>query len=506
MSATNGIHQEHAPAAATEPAPTPSKDEIGWYFVESYYTTLSKTPEKLHLFYNARSQFVTGDEGKTSPVSVGRAAIKERIASLDFADCKVRVSNVDSQATDNEMIVVQVIGETSNKTSELKKFVQTFVLARQPGGYYVQNDIFRYIIDELEEVAAAAETTAVEEATAPVVDEVVESVEEPKAEVAEEAQVPAIDAETVDKKLEQDPEPAILKAQETNGDVEVAETEKEEVPEKVEEPVVEEKEAAKEALVPEVPKDPTPTPVVAKSPPKPAPVVPATPAKPMSWASRAAAAAVAMPRPVVPAVPAPKAAAPAQARAPAQATAQATAAATKAEPSAVKKENEAPQSQGWQTAGADTRRQNRPQSISAQPEDKGTMGYVRNVNATVDEDALRTVLEKFGELTYFDVNRQKNCAFIEYSTPAGYQAAFAANPHKVGAETVHVDPRRPKIPGFPGSFNNNRGGMNNRGRGGFQNRGPGNQNGRGNFGGPARGGAQQRGPRAPAPAAAQTSA
>jgi hypothetical protein len=26
-----------------------SKDEVGWYFVEQYYTTLSKSPEKLHV-------------------------------------------------------------------------------------------------------------------------------------------------------------------------------------------------------------------------------------------------------------------------------------------------------------------------------------------------------------------------------------------------------------------------------------------------------------------------
>ena len=28
-----------------------SKDEVGWYFVEQYYTTLSKSPEKLHVGY-----------------------------------------------------------------------------------------------------------------------------------------------------------------------------------------------------------------------------------------------------------------------------------------------------------------------------------------------------------------------------------------------------------------------------------------------------------------------
>jgi hypothetical protein len=26
-----------------------SKDEVGWYFVEQYYTTLSRSPEKLHV-------------------------------------------------------------------------------------------------------------------------------------------------------------------------------------------------------------------------------------------------------------------------------------------------------------------------------------------------------------------------------------------------------------------------------------------------------------------------
>ena len=29
--------------------PTPSKDEVGWYFVEQYYTTLSRSPEKIHV-------------------------------------------------------------------------------------------------------------------------------------------------------------------------------------------------------------------------------------------------------------------------------------------------------------------------------------------------------------------------------------------------------------------------------------------------------------------------
>lgn len=58
--ATNGNtnHQEQwresggAPAdapSASNADGTPSKDEVGWYFVQQYYTTLSKNPDKLHV-------------------------------------------------------------------------------------------------------------------------------------------------------------------------------------------------------------------------------------------------------------------------------------------------------------------------------------------------------------------------------------------------------------------------------------------------------------------------
>jgi hypothetical protein len=36
------------PAQQQAPAEIP-KDEVGWYFVEQYYTTLSKSPERLYV-------------------------------------------------------------------------------------------------------------------------------------------------------------------------------------------------------------------------------------------------------------------------------------------------------------------------------------------------------------------------------------------------------------------------------------------------------------------------
>lgn len=49
-----------------------SKDEVGWFFVEQYYTTMSRGPEKLHLFYSRQSQFVFGTEAESVPVVVGQ--------------------------------------------------------------------------------------------------------------------------------------------------------------------------------------------------------------------------------------------------------------------------------------------------------------------------------------------------------------------------------------------------------------------------------------------------
>ncbi|KAJ3572743.1 hypothetical protein NPX13_g4945 [Xylaria arbuscula] len=191
------------PASDSSPSANLGKDEVAWFFVEQYYTTLSKTPEKLHLFYGKRSQFVYGQEGQSANVSVGRQTIQDRIKDLDYQNCKVRVSNVDSQAS-FENIVIQVIGETSTKDGNSKKFVQTFVLAQQPSGYFVLNDILRYIDEEPEE---EPNVQADEQAAGLEVDAPVPAEEEKGAEHTEEQppkdEPSSLDAEVIDKKLEE---------------------------------------------------------------------------------------------------------------------------------------------------------------------------------------------------------------------------------------------------------------------------------------------------------------
>ncbi|KAL8905766.1 MAG: hypothetical protein Q9207_002435 [Kuettlingeria erythrocarpa] len=483
---STGADVSNAPNAAASNPTVPAegsssvpKDEVGWYFVEQYYTTLSKNPEKLHV---RRGSVVV--------------AINERIKELDIQDCKVRVSNVDSQESFKN-IVVQVIGEMSNKAAPHRKFVQTFVLAEQPNGYFVLNDIFRYIEDDEEdfepEEPSTTQATGNEEPAAtlaasedPVQDQhIVEEVDQKlKAELEVEKASSEESAEEEPtsngastgpiggEKLDDDPAVSVSGAEEQNDT-----------------PAEDAENAVEETLIaPEKPRDPDPTPIgsppkpaqaaPAEAPPRSAPAAPAAPPKPAApktWANLVAAnrvAAPAVPSPVSSASPAPSQ--PRNPPAPAAQPVNSSAAATGDDSQS---RNQANGNAGWQTAGTDNnRRQTRGQSISGNTDKDTILGYVKNVTDKVDASILKSTLNDFGKLAYFDVSRTKNCAFVEFETMEGYNAAVAANPHSIGGEQIYVEERRPRNTPY-GGFNA-RGGMRG-GRGGPDGR-PGSQ-GRGGF-------------------------
>jgi hypothetical protein len=60
------------------------------------------------------------------------------------------LSSVDSLASSGGGIVIQVLGELSNRDEPSQKFAETFFLAEQPNGYFVLNDIFRYLKEDVE--------------------------------------------------------------------------------------------------------------------------------------------------------------------------------------------------------------------------------------------------------------------------------------------------------------------------------------------------------------------
>ncbi|KXT14715.1 hypothetical protein AC579_6386 [Pseudocercospora musae] len=521
-----------APQQASQQAPptssTPSnaqqaqqpdipKDEVGWYFVEQYYTTLSRSPEKLYLFYNKRSQFVSGQETDKVAVCVGQRAINDKIKDLDFQDCKVRVTNVDSQASDTN-IVIQVIGELSNRGQPHRKFTQTFVLATQTNGYFVLNDIFRYLVEEEDEPEAETQQPAEEvqqvsgtesgfQERAPT-----EAGSKTLTSSADSAAVEK-DAQEADKEIEeklvnnlhdvQGAVPAVTNGEHVSEEPAAVEKEPSESTEAGKPSAVEAPTAAEVDIEPEKPKDPEPTPV--KSPPAQAqassPAVaalapkPAAPAAPKTWASLAASAnrvatpaAAAAAAAAAPATrPAPKAATP---TAPAQPASSSTSSAPSA-PAAQRQEAQGSDSQDEWTAvsSSHNRQQSRQANSLSQPEESANRGYIKNVSDNVEHNKLRAELEKFGKVAYFDIARQKNCAFVDFDTSEGYNKALNT-PFKIGDDELYVEKRhiRPgQTPYIPrGQFQGGRGGG---GRGGAGQGAPrGNyQGGRGNSNGAPRG-------------------
>lgn len=323
--------------------------------------------------------------------------------------------NVDSQASfDN--ILISVIGEISNKSEPSRKFVQTFVLAEQPNGYYVLNDIFRYLTEEEEEVPAEEAAPAAEQQqeapAAPAQSAAPETVPE-AAPVATESQVDNEPAATkVDEKLEEakpngeTAEPTA--APQTNGNAEPQEAPAAPAPAPA---------AEAESTQPEYPPSPEPTP--AASAPKEAPAAekeaPA-PAKalPKTWANIASKPGAAVP--VVPAIPVapPKAPATSSAQPAAPAQPQPQPQPQQAAPAAPAAESTPSQppsndTSGWQTAGHDHKK------TQSRVGEENVLAYIKNVNEKVDASLLKQTLFRFGKLKHFDVNRVKVRYFFTLS-------------------------------------------------------------------------------------------
>lgn len=72
-------------------------------------------------------------------------AINDKILSLNYEDYTAEIKTADAQESFEKGVIVLVTGCLTGKDSLIKKFAQTFFLAPQDKGYYVLNDVFRYI-------------------------------------------------------------------------------------------------------------------------------------------------------------------------------------------------------------------------------------------------------------------------------------------------------------------------------------------------------------------------
>ncbi|KAF5356956.1 hypothetical protein D9756_006589 [Leucocoprinus leucothites] len=418
--------------------------EVGWQFVPQYYTFVNKQPNRLHCFYTKSSTFVHGTEGEDSKPCFGQHEIHEKITSIGFQDCKVFIHSVDAQASANGGIIIQVIGEMSNRGEPWRKFVQTFFLAEQPNGYFVLNDIFRFLKEESVESddaddAAEPEVAPaeLEPSPAPEVPQVPAREPTPPAAIAVAAPspVPSFPVATEELPTNDVPEPAPQPPTP--------------VPEPQPAPAAAPAQPNGHTAVPE-PEKPVPA-VAAEKPPAPTPAPQPTPAP-------AAAPAPSVPAPAAPAA-APPVQPPAPAPAPSAPRSWASLAASNSKKwgSAVAQESRgttempaspAPSS-GTQTPAAATsapprgpsNRGDHPAYQAAQAVSTPAV-FIKGVVDPITNPMLSSSLSsRFGPLKDLEVVRSKACAFVEFSSVDVARRAIIAslNNAQGGEGGVFVD-------------------------------------------------------------------
>ncbi|KJA23123.1 hypothetical protein HYPSUDRAFT_40269 [Hypholoma sublateritium FD-334 SS-4] len=433
-----------ATGAAQHSSVIPS--EVGWQFVPQYYTFVNKEPHRLHCFYNKNSTFIHGTEGEDMKPCFGQQEIHNKITSIGFEDCKVFIHSVDAQSSANGGIIIQVIGEMSNHAEPWRKFVQTFFLAEQPNGYFVLNDIFRFLKEETVESDDASETADAVDAgpvpvaapqpevvlpvtTAPEPAPVYEPVREPTPPPApvvapEPAPEPVPEPEAV---ITQTPTPApeqqLPLPVQTNG-IHTPEPEPAApaaaaaAPSPVPTPAPAAPSQAVPAPAPEPAAAPAPAPAAASAPPQaaPAPVAPqpAAPSGPRTWASLAASnpkkwgAAVAQES---------RGTTETLASNPTSNSAAHTPSATPAPAAAA-----APRPQAHQQGG-----QQHPAYISAQSVTTAHC-FVKGVTEPLSQPALQAGLSsRFGPIKELEIVRAKACAFLEFTTVEAARRAIIAS-------------------------------------------------------------------------------
>ncbi|KAJ8548023.1 hypothetical protein K7X08_021259 [Anisodus acutangulus] len=112
-----------------------SAEIIALSFVDKYYRILHRLIDQSHRFYKDNSVLSWPQhDGDIKSVTTSE-------------DNKVEVTTIDSQlsATGGALVLVVVTARLIGQDDSRKSFSQTFFLALQEKGYYVLNDIFRFI-------------------------------------------------------------------------------------------------------------------------------------------------------------------------------------------------------------------------------------------------------------------------------------------------------------------------------------------------------------------------
>ncbi|KAL5135176.1 putative G3BP-like protein [Glycine soja] len=129
-----------------------SAAQVGSYFVGQYYQILRQQPNLVHQFYSDSSSMIRVDGDSVETAHDVLISLMQQIHSivslLNFTTIEIKtINSLDSW---DGGVLVMVSGFVKIKDiSGKRKFVQTFFLAPQEKGYFVMNDMFHYIDDEV---------------------------------------------------------------------------------------------------------------------------------------------------------------------------------------------------------------------------------------------------------------------------------------------------------------------------------------------------------------------
>ncbi|KAF3668134.1 putative cytochrome 82C4-like [Capsicum annuum] len=133
-----------ATTAAVEQQCVPAQ-VVGNAFVQQYYHILHHSPGLVFRFYQDRSKVGRPEDDGSMSITTTMQAINDKILSLNYGDFKAEIRSVDSQESFNGGVHVLVTGYLTGNDNLIRNFSQTFFLAPQERGYFVLNDMFRYI-------------------------------------------------------------------------------------------------------------------------------------------------------------------------------------------------------------------------------------------------------------------------------------------------------------------------------------------------------------------------
>ncbi|KAF8408219.1 hypothetical protein HHK36_007364 [Tetracentron sinense] len=129
----------------SSPSSAPSAQLVGNAFVEQYYHILHQSPELVFRFYLDSSVLSRPESNGVMTSVTTMQAINDKILSLDSKDYKAEIKTADAQESFKDGVIVLVTGCLTGKDNVRRKFAQSFFLAPQDNGYFVLNDVFRYV-------------------------------------------------------------------------------------------------------------------------------------------------------------------------------------------------------------------------------------------------------------------------------------------------------------------------------------------------------------------------